>query len=280
MKPLNLLPLTALAGGAAAFLLRLLQNRTGFEPRTGLVIPGNLPGIALVILLVLLGAALFLLARKQGSSAPSPVFPADFSTDEPRNLMLPVAGGLLIALAGLADLYEGLTGGNLLAQFRSAADPYGLTAAADSLFPARSQLLLGVLSLVVGATLFLAVAACRRRDGASPLPYHNTLLLAAPVVLVVRLVLVYRADSINPSLAAYYVGLLALTFLTLAFYRFSSFAFETGKSLHFRFYSGMAVTLSLAALADGGPHLSTLLLYTGGVLFLLGFLLRMPTQQV
>lgn len=277
MKTSNLLPLTALAGGAVSFLLRLLQNRTGFEAHTGLAIPGNLPGIALVILLVLLCAALFLLAKKQ--SAPSPVFPADFSTDDPRQLTLPVAGSLLIAAAGLADLYEALTGSNLLAQLRSAADPYALITA-ESMFPARSQLLLGLVSLLAGGALFLTAAACRRRDDASPLPYHNTFLLIIPVVLVIRLVLTYRADSINPSLAAYYVGLLALTCLTLAFYRFSSFAFETGKTLHFRFYSGMAVVLSLAALADGGPHLSALLLYAGGVLFLLGFLLRMPDQQV
>ena len=41
-KPL-LLPFIALVGGAAAAVLRLLQNTTGFEEGTGLPIPGNLP---------------------------------------------------------------------------------------------------------------------------------------------------------------------------------------------------------------------------------------------
>ena len=35
MKKQMLLPLLAAVGGAAAFVLRLLQNRTGFEPDTG-----------------------------------------------------------------------------------------------------------------------------------------------------------------------------------------------------------------------------------------------------
>ena len=54
MKKYNALPLAAVAGGAVAFVLRLLQNRTGFEAETGLAIPGNLFGIVLVVLLVIL----------------------------------------------------------------------------------------------------------------------------------------------------------------------------------------------------------------------------------
>lgn len=279
MKTSNLIPLTALAGGAVAFILRLLQNRTGFESATGLAVSGNLPGIALIVWLVLVSAALFVLARKQYGSAAAPVFPEDFSTEEPKQLLLPVAGSLLMALAGLADGFEGLTHGNLLAQLRSAADPYGLAAATESLFSSRIQLLLGVLSLLAGAALFLSVAACRRKEDSSESAYNTSLLLVAPVALVVRLVLTYRADSINPALAVYYIGLLALIFLTLAFYHLSAFAFESGKPFRFVFYSSATVTLSLAALADGGPHLSSLLLFAGGSVFMLGFLLRMPSDS-
>ena len=63
MKKYNALPLAAVAGGAVAFVLRLLQNRTGFEAETGLAIPGNLFGIALVVLLVILAAVVLVLAR-------------------------------------------------------------------------------------------------------------------------------------------------------------------------------------------------------------------------
>ena len=42
MKKYAVYPLLALAGGAAAFVLRLAQNRTGFEAATGLPVAGNL----------------------------------------------------------------------------------------------------------------------------------------------------------------------------------------------------------------------------------------------
>jgi len=274
MKKYNVLPLAAVVGGAVAFVLRLLQNRTGFEPETGLAVPGNLFGIALVVLLIVLAAGVLVLARAwPGKGECVPVFPADFSVEDPRQLTLPVAGAFLIALAGLADVFEGLTSGNLLAQMRAAADPYGLSAAEMPLFSSRVQLILGLLLLLAGAALLLSVIACRRKEAGT---YSPALLLVMPVVLVVRLVLTYRADSVNPSLAAYYVSLLALVFLTLAFYRFSSFAYECGDPRRFSLYAGIAVVLSLASLADGGPHISALLLYAGSVVFLLGFLLRMP----
>lgn len=280
MKKYNLLPLVAVAGGAVAFVLRLLQNRTGFEAETGLAVPGNLPGIALVVLLVALAVVLVILSRAwPGKGAAAPVFPADFAVDDPKRLTLPVAGAFLVALAGLADLFEGLTSRNLLAQMQAAADPYGYVETTASLFPARVQLILGLLLVLTGAALLASVMACRRGGKVQSVPYNPSLLLVAPVVLVVRLVLTYRADSVNPSLAAYYVSLLALVLLTLAFYRFSSFAYECGSLRRFALYAGMAVVLCLASLADGGPHMSSLLLRAGGAVFLLGFLLQMPAEE-
>ena len=54
------LPLTAALGGAAACVLRLLQNHTGYEADTGLPIPGNFAALALAVLLAGLAAALAL----------------------------------------------------------------------------------------------------------------------------------------------------------------------------------------------------------------------------
>ena len=72
MKKTLALPLLAAAGGAAAFALRLLQNRTGFELDTGLPVPGNLPGTALLALLAVLAAAVCLLARRMPPPFPAP----------------------------------------------------------------------------------------------------------------------------------------------------------------------------------------------------------------
>lgn len=271
MKKTVLFPAAALVGGMAAFLLRFLQNRTGFDS-LGLPVSGNIPGAALVVLLILMAVLLLVLSRKLSSAGRT--FPEAFSVENSSQLFMPVAGSLLIALAGLADLYEGLTANNLLAQIQSAADPYSSAipeALVSAGFPSASQLVLGVVSLLTAAALFLSVLSCRKWAAAQS--SAGLFLLVPPVALVARLVMTYRLDSVNPALEAYYVEVLALIFLTLAFYRLSSFAFGDGRITRFALYAGLAVVCAAAALADGGPHLSSLLLYAGGMLTVLGFLL-------
>ena len=260
--------------GAAAFLLRLWQRCTGFEYDTGLPIPGTPAGPALAVFLLASAIGMVVLFRRlPGEKASASALPQDFSANTPRLLVLPVTGVLLIAAAGLADLYEGFGLGNLIGQFLAAAGP-DHTAVSTAVTSAlglspTAQKLLGVLSLGSAAALFPTISACRRGgafQGAS-------LLLIPPVALVIRLVAAYRLDSVNPALSAYYVELLALVFLTLGFYRLSSFAFHAGQLRLYAFYTGAAVVLSMAALADGGPYLSSLLLYAGGAAVLMGFLL-------
>ena len=273
MKKHLILPALSVLGGAVAFLLRLLQNRTCFEPDTGLPIPGNVPGLALVVLLAVLAAALCVLVWKLPKEAdPGPAFPQDFATTDTRLLTLPVMGVLLIALSGLLDLAGGF---GITLGGPSLEDAYVLSAAMETYIPGpafsqKALLLMGLLSLASAGGLFLSVLSCRPREGRAA---NGTLLLIAPAALVVRLVLVYRVDSVDPALEAYYVELLALVFLTLGFYRLSSFAFGAGRTRRFALYTGAAVVLSLAALTDGAAGISSTLLYLGGALTLLGFLL-------
>lgn len=271
MKNSLLLTLLALLGGAAALVLRLWQNAAAFEPDTGLPIPGAPAGIVLPLFLVVLAGLTVLVLRRLPVSFP--LLPRDLATEDSRLLVLPVAGALLMAASGLADLYEGLGLGNLLAQFLSAASPdAALSVLEASGFSPTAQKLLGVLSLASAAALIPTIAACRR-DSYRVDFQGAPLLLIPPVALVVRLVLVYRLDSVNPVVEAYYPGLLALVFLTLGFYRLSSFAFQAGRPRLYAFYTCAAVVLSCAALPDAAPHLSSLLLGVGGSAVLLGFLL-------
>ena len=280
MKKYALFPFAVTLGSVIAFVLRLLQNRTGFEASTGLPISGNVPGLVLAGWLIMMAVCFFVLARRQFGDKTTGTFPAAFTTDNSTFLFLPVAGLALFAVSGLVDVYEGLTHNQILFQLQSAADPYSSAAnTASGGFASASQILLGVVSLLVAASLFPAVSACREGGKFSGrLAFDCVFLLVAPVALVVRLVLTYRLESINPSLEAYYVELLALVFLTLAFYRLSSFAFSAGALSRFAIYSGLASVCSLASLADGGPHLSSLLLYVGGPLTLMGFLLLRLTH--
>ena len=278
MKKETLFPLAATAGGIVAFLLRFLQNRTGFEATTGLPIPGNIPGILLVLFLILMAAGLFILSRK----LPAPEtedFPALFTSDNKSALFLPVIGILLIALSGLADLYEYLTLNNLLVQLKSAADPYGVVVENSvKCFTPASQLILGAVSILAAGALFLTIVDCRKQDDSKP--FNGIYLLFPPVALVVRLVFTYRLESINPSLESYYTELLALMLLTLAFYMLSSFAFNVGNFRRFAFFVGLSLVFVFPSLADGGPHLSSLLLYAGSAATLMGFLMLPFSEAV
>ena len=259
------LPLTAALGAAAAFVLRLLQNHTGFETDTGLPIPHHFSALALLALFIILCAALFATSRAlpQEEDAAYP-----FPVENPGLLTLPVIGIFLMALSGAADLAEalGLLPENLVSSQHAL---YSILREGGLGFSATTQLILGILTLAAAGALFWGLLACRRNSIKAP---TNALLLPV-AALVIRVVLTYRLDSVNPSLQLYYIELLALVFLTLAFYRLSSFAFQVGQIRRFAFYTGAAVILSAASLADGNTYLSSLLLYAGSALTLLGFLL-------
>ncbi len=265
MKKQLLLPLAAGVSGIAAFVLRLVQYRTGFEADTGLPVPGHPAGIALVVLLVAMAAVLAVLARKL--PAGSPAFPADFSTADVNALMLPMAGVFLMGLSGAMELLSGigiLGGGVEL--------PGIGTLALVSVPGSRQMLLTGLLSLGSAGALFLSLVRCRVRSDREAQADGGVWLLVPVVMLVIRLVLTYRTVSVNPSLAAYYVELLALAFLSLGFYRLSSFAFSASRPRLFAFYAGESVIFPLAA-AAGGCAPASALLYLGGGAVLLGCLL-------
>jgi len=274
-----LLPIVAGIGGLAAFGLRLAQNMTGFEQSTGLPIPGNLPGLALLGLLVVLAVVVAMLSRRMNDDKTAPpAFPQDFQTTDAGLLMLPVAGVFLMAISGAADL---LIGTGILGSTALELPGIGTVFLfVSSSFSTAAHLVLGVLSLASAAVLFPAVVACRRKeDTQESTPSYAGLLLPA-VMLIVRLVFTYRVDSVNPSLEEYYVELMALVFLALGFYRLSAFAFRAGRVRVFSVYCGASVILSLAALADAGKsiELPSLLLYLGGAAVLLGFLILLLAE--
>lgn len=272
MKRELTIPVISAAGGVLALLLRVWQNRTGFEASTGLPIPGAAAGRLLLLALALLAAALLLLSFRLPEGE-APALPDDFRGGSPLWALATAAGGLLLFLSGLVDLLEGLGFGNLMVRLRMAADSeaalYGdLAFGAGSVFPSQMQLLLGICGVLSAGGVLLALVSCRRQEPCKA----PVLLLAPPVGMVIRLVLTYRLDSVDPALESYYVEVLALAFLTLGFYRLSSFVFQSGKTRRFVAYGSLGVVAGLAALYDGGMALSSPLLYGGGALALLGFL--------
>ncbi|MEA4941493.1 MAG: hypothetical protein VB094_02985 [Oscillibacter sp.] len=255
----NTTALTALsaAGGAAAFLLRLIQERTGFSPDTGLPIPGNLPERLMTVLLIFLGATLFLLVRRLPSRHPDPrPFQDVFSVQAAITPM--VCGIALLTLSGAAEVQSVLFG--------------SLGSVPGGMLPSAAVLISGVLTALSALCLLPAVlSACAGRRSRSRPAAPPTLLLPAPTALVFRLVLDYRTRSANPALGAYALELLALGFATLAFFYLASFAFGDGSARVFSFLAGGTVVLCAAALADGLDFAQNTM-FGGCALFFLGFL--------
>ena len=275
MNKQHLIPLTAAAGGTIALVLRWLQNASGFEASTGLPVAGHPAGVALVVWLAALAAVLVVFARRLPGES---VYPRDFSAPAAQQVLLPVMGALLFGLSGVLDA-AALVVPELVSDGRAFTPVIRLIFAATALIPA--------------AALFQAASVCRHADD---LPEEDgeeteepesaeetsdtahTYLLAAPVCLVVRLVLTYRICSVNPSLEEYYIPLLALVMLIMAFYRLSGCAFRAGDTRRFAVYAAAAVVLCVASLADRAV-ISQVLFYTGGAMTLLGFLLLRMTRE-
>ena len=282
MNKQHLIPLTAAAGGTVALILRWLQNASGFEASTGLPVAGHPAGVALVILLVVLAAVLVVFARRLPGES---VYPRDFSAPVAQQVLLPVMGALLLGLSGVLD---------------AAALAVPELVSDDRAFTPVIRLIFAATALIPAAALFQAASVCRHADD---LPEEDVeeesveeeeasgsaeeasdpahaYLLAAPVCLVVRLVLTYRICSVNPSLEEYYIPLLALVMLIMAFYRLSGCAFRAGDTRRFAVYAAAAVVLCVASLADRAA-ISQVLFYTGGAMTLLGFLLlRMAREDI
>ena len=128
----------------------------------------------------------------------------------------------------------------------------------------RGDMAAGVLTVLAAVCAFCALCPSAR-DGRRAEP-SAVPLLGAAAALVVRLVLRYRALSMDPSLQAYYLPLVALTVLCLGLYFAAAFAFSAGRSRRFLAVAAWGTVLCLGAAADG--DLSSKLFYLGGALWL------------
>lgn len=244
--------------GAAGFALRLLQNRTGFELDTGLPIPGNIPAMALPALLVLAAVAVYLLAcRCLPQKAEEKSFGELFQLEDKGGLSAVLAGGCIMAASGVLELLDTVGGS------AAAVSADGMEVVAVGAGTGGSGMAIGVLSAAAGICLVAGAILCRK-EHTQPL-----ILLAVPVCLLVRLILVYRLRSTDPVLADYYLEILGLMFLILAVYRLSGFTVQMGRPRLFAFYAGVTAVLALTMLPDGVS--SAVLLMLGGALALTGF---------
>ena len=251
MKQCDKKSLLTLCLGAAGMSLRLLQNMTGFEPGTGLPIPGCIPGILLPVLLALSAVILFRMNSKLPKGPVEVPLSQLLNWNDKGSLFGILAGGCVMAFSGVLEI----------------ANAFGRTVTAVS-----ADVVTGLLAVVAGICLLAGMAICRKTPDTEP-----QILLAVPVLLLARLIFAYRLYSVDPVLANYYLELLGLMLLILASYRLSGFAVQAGGPRMFGFYADLTAILAVTLLADG--H-SAALLPLGGAAALEGFQRAMRMSDI
>lgn len=227
--------------GLVLFLLRLVQNMTGFDPETGLSLP-SLPGTALVVCLALLVVWELLRIRKlDKTKAP---FSRRFAAPDKETAFLAagslllVAGGLLMAMSGF-----GSGGGE------------GVAAIAA-----------GVTGAVSGGCILMLGKQMRDGGEVTVGPLLPAMFFGVFLVLAI-----YLPAADDPVLARYWLPVLSSAMAAYAFSQMAGFLRGESSPRGFTPVANLAVILCLASLADGG--LGQALLLGGCALVLTVFLL-------
>lgn len=226
--------------GLLLFGLRLAQNRSGFDPATGLSRP-SVPGLVLAVALAVCAAAEAALCLRLPKARVS--FSRQFAPPERETLLLVMASLLLAA------------GGALLAL--RALPERGVAAMAA-----------GLLAVAAGAGFLVFIRQLRSGAALSVLPVLPSMFFSVFFVLTVYL----PAES-DPVLARFYIPVLAAASSAYAFSLLAGFLRSESNPRTFACMTNLAVLLNLTALADAGCGLGRLLLHAGCALLLTGFLL-------
>ena len=226
--------------GLLLFALRLAQNRTGFDPETGLSLP-SMPGTVLAIALVVCAVAELALSFRQSGER------ADFAsqfTPPGREMPVLVAGCFLLAVGGVLLLLGALPQRGIAA----------MTA--------------GLLAVAAGAGLLLLLRQVRANGDASVFYALPAMFFAVFLVLAI-----YLPEESNPVLARFYVPVLAAALVAYAFSQLAGFLCRESTPRAFVRTADLAGLLGLTALADALDRPGRLLLFGGCALLLTVFLL-------
>ena len=175
MKQCDKKSLLTLCLGAAGMSLRLLQNLTGFEPGTGLPIPGSIPGILLPVLLALSAVMLFRMNSKLPKGPVEVPLSRLLNWNDKEGLFGILAGGCVMAFSGVLEI------ANAFGRTVTAVSADGMEIVTVSAGAGRSGVVMGLLAVVAGICLLAGVAICRKTPDTEP-----QILLAVPVVFCCR----------------------------------------------------------------------------------------------
>ena len=225
--------------GLLLLFLRLVQNRTGFDPNTGLSLP-SLPGVQLVVLLAADAIYEILNCLRLDKVR------ADFSRrfDPPEKEVPFLAAGCFLLMGGGA--LTAVSGGDGAA---------GMAAIAA-----------GVLAVISGGALLYLARAMRTGAAVTVAPVLPAMFFGVFLVLAV-----YLPAADDPVLARYYLPVLASAMVAYAFSLLAGFLRGESSPRSFTPVANLAVIASVAAMADGG--IPQKLLFGGCAVILSVFLL-------
>lgn len=226
----------ALLGGGVGFALRKWQLAVGFEPDTGLAIPGAPAAIVLLAFSVCMALLFFLLCRGQEKSL---TWPTAFATGEQNTLCATalILSAMLLLVSGGLEIMEYTVNG---------AAPYTgenvVARIASKLLPLlRIALCLGSLPCV----FVWSRAILQKRGGDECLSTLEPCLLYC-----VWLVSTYQSRGIDPVVQDYLYEVFAIVSALLGLYFIAGFSFGNGKPRQAVFFGLLGIFFSLVTLAD------------------------------
>lgn len=229
-------PALALLGGGVGFGLRKWQLTAGFEPDTGLAIPGAPAALAAVGFSLAIALLFLLLSRKEEKRLS---WEAAFAAGRQNTLAvtaLVLAAMLLLASAGAEII---IPPASSLAAYQGET-PFARAAAA-ALPPLRILLCVGALPCV----FLWARAIFRGEGGAESLP-----ALEPCLIYCVWLISAYQFRAADPVVQDYLYEVLAIVTSLLGVYFVAGHSFNNGKPRLTLLFCLTGVYFSLMTLAD------------------------------
>ena len=255
MRKKILPPILAILWGGVGLALRKWQLASGFEPDTGLPIPGAPAAIALLVWSVLLIPVLILLCRDLG-----PARPSTQALDARGNslfLTAVVTGAFLLLVSAGAEAVT------LSATYRASlsllADGETLGWTAAAMPPLRI--------LLCAAGFPCALAWGQRLARQSEKTRENLVLLELCLLFCVWLISDYQIRAADPVTEDYMYAIFAIVCGLLGLYYIAGWSFQTGKLRRTVVFCLLGPYFSMVTLADS-HSLAEITRYAFVILFL------------
>jgi len=227
-RSLRLCGLTLILGIFGAFL-RWVQTIRVFDPNTGLATPNSIWSYAVIFIILLSIALIFLRVRSLKKYIFPASYPEVFSRSTSVYTIFAIVIGIVMAVGGLMTIVNAM----------SVKSSY-------SVF----ELMLGFFSLLCAICVSAFVLNANKPEKRSSGTLSSTIIV---VFLCFWLIAAYKYSASDPVIWHFAPRLLAISATILAFYFIAGFVFGKPKALYSLFFSLLGAFLCILTLADSYP---------------------------